>query len=34
MRAKARGIRMARAKYIAAIVPNSITIAQLLELGR
>ena len=28
MRAKARGIRMARAKYSAAIVPNSMTIAQ------
>src|ERR1039458_2458029 len=34
MRAKARGIRIWRAKYSAAMVPNSMTIAQLLELGR
>jgi hypothetical protein len=34
MKANARGIRITRAKYSAAIVPNSMTIAQLLELGR
>ncbi len=34
MRANARGIRISRAKYSTAIVPNSVTIAQLLELGR
>jgi hypothetical protein len=34
MRAKARGIRISRAKYSAAIVPNSVTIPQGLELGR
>src|ERR1017187_5916962 len=34
MKANARGIRISRAKYSAAIVPNSMTIGQLLELGR
>src|ERR1017187_5430856 len=33
MRANARGIRIWRAKYSAAMVANSMTIAQLLELG-
>src|SRR5271157_5041615 len=34
MRANASGIRISRAKYSAATVTNSVTIAQLLELGR
>src|ERR1035437_6957530 len=34
VRANARGIRISRAKYSAAMVPNSMTIAQLLEFGR
>src|ERR1035441_6418941 len=34
IRANARGIRISRAKYRAAMVPNSMTIAQLLEFGR
>ena len=34
MTANARGIRISRARYSAAMVPNSMTIAHLLELGR